>query len=187
MPRFTLGSAAIPISNLPPGSYLVHATNCLGTWGACIAAHLAAVFPAACAVYTAFCNDAKTTAGSRWPPRSLAGQCLIIPPQAADIAAGAPRVHVVCLFTSYGYGRANTATGKAGMDNMGAILAQTRDSLASFRHQLDDAGGQAGEITVYSPLFNSGAFRVPWERTAGLIEEAFEGWVGEWVVLTPPA
>ncbi len=49
-------------------------------------------------------------------------------------------------------------------------------------------GGEdaAASPVVYSPMFNSGAFRVPWEQTEALIRDEFRGWPGRWVVLAPP-
>ncbi|KAF5020168.1 hypothetical protein F66182_7808 [Fusarium sp. NRRL 66182] len=188
-PKFALENTSLnSIRSLPPDIYLVHATNCIAEWGAGIAAELATVFPEAYKEYKRFCRAAKTDASARWPPQSLAGRCHIIPPQPADVVAGAPRIHIVCLFTSYGYGRPNTRTGKPGKDNAGKILAQTRTALKEFRTQLETETGQAleGKNTVYSPMFNSGAFRVPWESTLRLTEEEFEGWDGRWLVMAPP-
>lgn len=189
---FQLESATVPLRQLPADTYLVHATNCIAQWGAGIAAELATIFPAACQHYKQFCNAAKPDPSARWPPRSLSGKCLIIPPQEADIKAGAPRVYIVCLFTSYGFGRANSATGKPGRDTVGKILAQTQTSLKAFRDQLAAQSTtanntQTSESVIYSPLFNSGAFGVPWEKTSALIKTEFDGWTGRWVVLTPPS
>ncbi|KAF7549465.1 hypothetical protein G7Z17_g6354 [Cylindrodendrum hubeiense] len=183
------------IRSLPPDTYLIHATNCIAEWGAGIAAELALVFPAACREYKNFCNSAKTNASARWPPQTLAGRCFIIPPQQADVAAGAPRIHIVCVFTSYGYGRPNGSTGKPGKDSTGKILVQTMSALKELRAQLEakteagkSEGDKAGsEIVLYSPMFNSGAFRVPWEKTTALIGKTFAGWDGRWLVMEPPS
>lgn len=186
---FKSATERVALRALPPDSYLVHATNCLATWGSGIAAELAIIFPEACKVYKQFCNAAKENASERWPPRSLAGQCLVIAPQAGDIASGAPRVHIVCLFTSYGYGAPNRRTGKPGKDTTERILAQTRTSLRELRQQLDEAETETtgGETAVYSPMFNSGAFRVPWGRTMEVIEEEFADASVKWTVVMPPA
>ena len=197
-PSFTLSSQKLPIRDLPTGSFLVHATNCIASWGAGIAAELAAIFPAACEVYKDFCNAAKATPSARWPPRSLTGKCLIIPPQDSDIAAGAPKVSIVCLFTSYGYGRSNPAKGKPGKDTTATILRQTNTALAEFRRQLDEMrienkdqnqgnDGSEEPMVIYSNRFNSGAFKVPWEQTEVLIQDKFAGWHGSWIVLEPPS
>lgn len=186
-PIFTLEATALnAIRSLPSDIYLVHATNCIAEWGAGIAAELATVFPAACAEYKKFC---RADTSSRWPSPKLAGQCYIIPPQPSDVSNGAPKIHIVCLFTSYGYGRANARTGKPGKDAAGKILAQTRKALREMRAQLDaEAENTAkGYATIYSPMFNSGAFRVPWEKTSRVIEEEFNGYEGRWLVMAPPS
>lgn len=233
-PPFALESAAMPLRDLPAGSYLVHATNCIATWGAGIAAEMADIFPAACREYQRFCleevgggNSNNRNGGGgdsrghpsnsrdaalsqhhrrRWPSQSpIAGRCLVIPPQDADVRAGAPRVHIVCLFTSNGFGRADPARGKPGRDAPGRILEQTARSLKEFRAALAEeeeassapvaqtgegtgSGGEdaAASPVVYSPMFNSGAFRVPWEQTEALIRDEFRGWPGRWAVLAPP-
>lgn len=191
---FTVKTARLTLRELPPGSYLVHATNCLATWGSGIAAELAGIFPHACKVYEAFCHAAKPSAHDRWPPRSLAGQCLVIAPQEGDVAKGAPRVHIVCLFTSYGFGAPNQRTGKPGRDTAERILQQTRASLQALRRSLDQAAAEKKEeeggeraLAIYSPMFNSGAFRVPWPKTLEAIEEEFAGADASWTVILQPA
>ncbi|UNI19241.1 ADP-ribose 1''-phosphate phosphatase [Purpureocillium takamizusanense] len=219
-PPFALESASIPLRDLPADSYLVHATNCIATWGAGIAAEMADIFPAACREYQRFCveevlHGPETSSQQqqqqhrrrRWPTSQspIAGRCLVIPPQDDDVRAGAPRVHIVCLFTSNGFGRADPARGKPGRDAPGRILEQTARSLKEFRTALERAAssssavpaaqtdepagsgsGDAASPVVYSPMFNSGAFRVPWEQTQALIRGEFRGWRGRWVVLAPP-
>lgn len=195
MPRpakFALSHARLALADLPNGAVVVHATNGLGTWGSGVAAALAACFPAAQRVYADFCNAAKARPDDRWPARdAVAGRCLLIPPQPADADAGSPAVTIACLFTSLGYGRPNPKTGKPGRDGLGVILDQTAQALAELRLQLDAAAARGGDVaaspTVYSPRFNSGAFKVPWERTASLIVDMFDGWDGSWVVFDPPS
>lgn len=188
-PIFALEATSLnAIRSLPSDIYLVHATNCIAEWGAGIAAELATVFPGACREYKKFCRSAKTDASSRWPPPTLAGRSYIIPPQASDIAGGAPNIHIVCLFTSYGYGRANPRSGKPGKDNARKILVQTRAALKEMREQLETEACQTSEgvTTIYSPMFNSGAFQVPWGETNRLIEDEFSGFEGRWLVMAPP-
>ncbi|TPX06823.1 uncharacterized protein E0L32_002319 [Thyridium curvatum] len=182
-----LQSTNLTLRTLPANSYLVHATNCLGVWGFGIAAELGRMYPAARKEYEEFCRAAAENASQRWPPRdALIGRCLVIPPQESDVAKGSPRVSIVCLFTSHGYGRASKVSGKPGRDSPSAILAATRRALVGFREQLDAERGRAEGCLVYSPFFNAGAFKVPWEKTARVIEEEFKGWGGKWLVLTPP-
>lgn len=189
--NFAMSEVGVALSELPPRSFLVHATNCLATWGAGIAAQLATIFPAACERYRDFCNEAKPDPSARWPPRSLVGKCLIIPPQESDVQAGAPRVYIVCLFTSYGYGRPSKSTGKPGLDTASKVLEQTTMALTDFRRQLEDKRieGSSDEIVIYSPRFNSGAFKIPWDRTKSIIEDTFvdSGLRCRWDVMIPPA
>lgn len=64
---------------------------------------------------------------------------------------------------------------------------QTRSALRDFRAQLEQMGEERQkEIVIWSPKFNSGAFKVPWEETESLIEEVFAGWAGKWYVMQPP-
>ena len=180
---FTIADAAVSIRDLPPGAFLVHSTNCLGIWGAGFAAQMSYTFPAACERYRQFCYAAREEASDRWPPASLVGKCLVIPPQEADVVGmGAPAVSVVCLFTSYGYGRPNKAIGKPGLDRQSKILDQTVVALGDFRRQLEEARGrgEVRDVVIYSPQINSGAFRVPWDRTKGAVQNAFYGFEGVW-------
>lgn len=207
-PCFVLDRKAVLLRNLPSNTFLIHATNCLGEWGAGIALELRGIFPGAYRQCRAHCdsfrNQRAAGQASLYPPREgLAGTCHIISPQESDVAAGAPRVFIVCVFTSYGFGRANPAKGKPGLDRPARVLDQTASSLHDFREQLaqlapppheseirrtsDAEWSEGGRgIAVYSPMFNSGAFKVPWEKTQHLIEQQFAGWQGQWTVLEPP-
>ncbi|OIW28769.1 ADP-ribose 1''-phosphate phosphatase [Coniochaeta ligniaria NRRL 30616] len=185
---FTLAEVATTIRQIPAGSFLVHSTNCLSIWGAGFAAEMSYMFPAAYERYRQFCNESRADPSDRWPPPSLVGKCLIIPPQDADIAMGAPSVRVVCLFTSYGYGRPNKTIGKPGMDRQSKILDQTVVALGEFRRQLAEmrANGEVKDVVIYSPHINSGAFRVPWDRTKGAVQSAFYGFDSTWNFMMPP-
>jgi ADP-ribose 1''-phosphate phosphatase len=185
---FTIAEVAIKIKDLPPGSFLVHATNCLAIWGSGFAAEMSYMFPAAYEQYRIFCNAAKADPSHLWAPQSLAGKCFIIPPQERDIQMGAPSVHVVCLFTSHGYGRPNKANGKPGVDRMSKILEQTNVALADFRRQLEETRGrgEVQDIVIYSPRFNSGAFRVPWDQTQVAVHDMFRDFACTWNFMAPP-
>ncbi|KAL8287841.1 hypothetical protein RB597_000070 [Gaeumannomyces tritici] len=186
--RFALSHAHLAIADIPAGAVVVHAANGLGAWGSGVAAALRASFPAAYRVYADFCAAAKVHPDDRWPARdAVAGRCLLIPPQPGDVRRGGPAVTIACVFTSFGYGRPDAGTGKPGRDPAGVILDQTSQALADLRLQLDEAAGTGEPVAVYSPRFNSGAFKVPWERTASLIVDRFDGWDGSWVVFDPPS
>lgn len=109
-----------------------------------------------------------------------------------DVKVG---VWIACLFTSYGYGR--TTKKKAGKDSKGKILGYTERALVDLRRQLEGFGGRRGtsegegeegvplRMSVVSPMFNAGAFGVPWRETEEKIEKVFRGWGGEWLLLAP--
>ncbi|RYP80726.1 hypothetical protein DL769_002323 [Monosporascus sp. CRB-8-3] len=168
--------------------------NFPGVWGAGIAQEIRDIFPAAYGKYKGFCDDFEREPGSAHASGRLAGQCLIIPPQQEDADSGSPAISIVCLFTSYGYGR-KTAT-KPGRYPKRLVREQTTRALEQFRSQLDRGfginearvggapGGAEGEgVRIYSPKFNSALFKVPWEDTVTHIQETFRGWKGRWVVL----
>lgn len=165
-------------------TFLAHGCNCLGNWGAGIALELRELFPNAFEVDKRSCQETQSRA-------SLPGTSLLIPYEStwpltcADPAA--PKVSIACLRTSLGYGRPNQKTNNPGLDNKGLVIAQTRSALCDFRARLEEMGEERQkEIVVWSPKFNSGAFKVPWEETEGLIEEVFAGWAGKWCVMQPP-
>ncbi|KAM0555874.1 hypothetical protein ACHAPJ_006276 [Fusarium lateritium] len=212
---FKLKSVSLKLRFLPPDIYLVHATNCVGEW-AVGATELRYCFKDAWEIYKEHCRAARTDPDDPWSSQSLVGTCFIIPPQDSYAAAGMPRVHIVCLFTSYGYGSfKNLRTGRPAKDDPSKILAQTRVALGEMRTQLEAQKNKpSGEpetsqpesepetsqpesepetsqpadntITIYSPKINSGASHVSWKLTSSLIEEVFEGWDGHWFILSTP-
>ena len=164
---------------------LVHAVNCQGVWGMGIAYQLKKRLPQAFAVYETKCKAAGA---------HLVGTCFLIPPQPADYEVAdkpkvvfSTRLWVACLFTSKGYGKKNNAKKNPGKDTPEVILAQTKLALEDFRLQLESYGPsnfnaeetwktddeKPGKLLAVK--FNSGAFGVPWERTAALIDEMFSG------------
>ncbi|TLS22687.1 uncharacterized protein PpBr36_06761 [Pyricularia pennisetigena] len=200
--KFTLETCTTALTPATPkGAIILHAVSGSGVWGKGIASEIGAILPAANIEYTAFCDKNKSSSDEAYPARDgVTGRALLIPPQAQDAGQGAPEVYVACLFTSYGSGVADADRGKPPLDVRDVILAQTRQALRDLRLQLDDlagGGGGGGKRSVgssvgtaglatppviYSPRFNSGAFHVPWEQTAALVEEAFAGWNGKWYV-----
>ncbi|KAI6360382.1 hypothetical protein MCOR25_006751 [Pyricularia grisea] len=200
--QFALETCPIALTpDTPKGAIILHAVSGSGVWGKGIASEIGAVLPAANIEYTAFCDKNKFSSDEAYPARDgVTGRALLIPPQAQDAGQGAPEVFVACLFTSYGSGFADAEKGKPPLDMQDVILAQTRQALRDLRLQLDDLVGRGGgggnksvgssvktaglatPPVIYSPKFNSGAFHVPWEKTAALVEEAFAGWDGKWYV-----
>lgn len=196
------------ISNLPDNSILVHATNCVGTWGAGFAKAVKQQYPIADEVYVRHCDSFQGT-GARKAGAGLLGTCLLVPPQSEG--QGTPAVWIACLFTSYAYGKRK--------DRPEKIVAQTKTALEDLRVQLDgikegrynvetisrgtrgaglrvlrllgDATGHSTstlplappDMCIYSPKFNAGNFRVPWEDTMRSVEEVFGTWDGKWYLL----
>lgn len=74
------------------------------------------------------------------------------------------------LFTSKGYGK-NT-------DSEKQILNNTKNCIENLL-----SGGFPEEIEIHSPKINAGLFRVPWSKTAKIIEEQLEKYPKiKWVV-----
>lgn len=120
------------LETLPDNTILVHATNCLGEWGAGVAKAIAEIWPVANDVYAAHCKDAAKG--------QLEGTCLLIPPQQEDSNSSntskkTSKIWIACLFTSYGYGRPTKK--KAGKDSKAKIVEYTAQALQNFRTQLD--------------------------------------------------
>lgn len=201
---FRMDERQIELRDLPAGAYLVHATNCLGVWGAGVAAAIRDVFPGAYARYLEHCSSFTPRAeDGGYASRDLAGRCLVIPPQPGDVAG----VSVVCLFTSYGYGVKSASS--PGRDRRPFIKEQTGRALREFREQITGAsaggrghnedGSEGGEgdagndeqeqeqetLQIFSPRFNSGFFRVAWGQTVK-VETVFEDCHAMWTVLMPP-
>ncbi|CAG9975205.1 unnamed protein product [Clonostachys byssicola] len=184
---FTLEQTTLnEIRSLPPDNYLIHATNCIAEWGAGIAAELPTFFPQACKEYKKISKAAKTDTSERWPPRSLVASSSYHSQKKWQQVRPAYTSFVFSL-GSYGYGRPNTTTGKPGKDSTEMILRQRGKALTDSRAHLGNETNNPDSTAIYSPMFNSGAFRVPWEKTKGLIEEEFEGWEGRWLVMAPPS
>ncbi|KAK6344088.1 ADP-ribose 1''-phosphate phosphatase [Orbilia brochopaga] len=155
------------------GSVLIHACNCLGSWGAGIALAFREKYPAAYNVYRAHC-------ATRGNPSTLLGTALLIPPQLADA-----REHwIACLFTSVGYGRRVDApdeilrSTKASLENMVAVIAGVENddmphggasTTAILGTGIHEDTPEIGEL--HACKINSGRFGVDWERTKRVIEE----------------
>ncbi|KAI3399958.1 hypothetical protein diail_5114 [Diaporthe ilicicola] len=166
-------------------TFLAHACNCLGVWGAGIALELKELLPNAFEADRRSCRESPGRA-------SLPGTCLLIPHEPPTALApanpAAPKISIACLRTSLGFGRPQHRLNNPGLDNKDLVVEQTRSALRDFRAQLEQMGQeQQKEIMVWSPKFNSGAFKVPWERTERLIEEVFAGWAGKWCVMQSPS
>lgn len=152
----------------PNNAVLIHACNCVGSWGAGIAKTFKAKYPTAYKAHNEYC---KATAVEK-----LIGTCQLIPPQQEDyqratsdsrppsqkrrmensaarnIAAkeqkDSNKQWIACLFTSRGYGKATET--RPGMDKPDVIVENTRKSLQDLRGQLlllNNEHEQGGETT----------------------------------------
>jgi len=219
--KFEIQETHRTISSLPDNSILVHATNCVGTWGAGFAKAVKAQYPVADKVYVRHCDSFQGTTATKAAPAGagLLGTCLLIPPQ--NEGQGTPAIWTACLFTSYSYGKRK--------DRPEKIIAQTKSALGDLRVQLDGIKGgkwlceaktkdqdiHAGsnlrplkhlndekssdatanepgisslplappDTCIYSPKFNAGNFKVPWEDTMRSVEDIFSTWDGQWYLL----
>ncbi|KAI9799842.1 MAG: ADP-ribose 1''-phosphate phosphatase [Piccolia ochrophora] len=158
-----------------PGSILIHACNCRGSWGAGIAAAFKARYPQAFRVYKEHCDHNRN-------PRDLVGSCLLIPPQYGDHDKDPENVHwIACLFTSDQYGRRR--------DGPEAILDATEKSIEDLLSQLkrvrdgDSQGKDKATDEEFGMLvscrINSQRFGVPWKRTEDVMESVLSKWNNE--------
>lgn len=146
-PNITISERKGNLFDAPPNTLLLHACNCVGSWGAGIALAFKKHYPDHFAIYKAHC-DAKT-------PNSILSTCLLIPPQSTG-----PKHWIGCLFTSKKYGR-----GKDGKDD---IMDSTDSALQDMLEQLGDMEEKPERIWMCK--INSGSFKVPWSQTKALIE-----------------
>ncbi|KUL86413.1 hypothetical protein ZTR_08153 [Talaromyces verruculosus] len=185
----------------PDGAVLIHACNCLGSWGGGIAKVFQNKYPAAYKIYNAHCrtllkqkrphtlvhsqtNDSKTV-------NLPLGTALIIPPQPQDYSSSSStrgkdkKKHwIVCLFTSRAYGR--------GVSKPDVILENSVHAIRDMRKQLEELfesneDSQKWDGKVYSCRFNSGLFGVEWKASKAVLEKELDGMVGvEEVVVVRP-
>ncbi|KAG9695309.1 hypothetical protein KCU95_g6014, partial [Aureobasidium melanogenum] len=146
-PNITISERKGNLFEAPDNTLLLHACNCVGSWGAGIALAFKKHYPDHFAIYKAHC-DAKT-------PNSILSTCLLIPPQPTG-----PKHWIGCLFTSKKYGR-----GKDGKDD---IMDSTDSALQDMLEQLGDMKEKPERIWMCK--INSGSFKVPWSQTKALIE-----------------
>ncbi|KAH0253955.1 hypothetical protein KCU91_g18239, partial [Aureobasidium melanogenum] len=131
----------------PNNTLLLHACNCVGSWGAGIALAFKKRYPDHFATYEAHCKS-KT-------PNSLLSTCLLIPPQPTG-----PQHWIGCLFTSRKYGR--------GKDSKDDIMDSTDSALQDMLEQLGDMENKP--LQIWMCKINSGSFKVPWSQTKALVE-----------------
>lgn len=131
----------------PKGELLVHACNAQGRWGSGIANTFACLYPMAYTKCKMFCH--KNGKG-----RSIVGRGMIFTDEVEN------SIPVGCIFTSLHYGKRT--------DPPEMILEATRKSLKELIDKVSD------KITIHSPKFNAGLFRVPWEDTKQILQQQIE-------------
>lgn len=142
----------------PEGSVLVHACNGQGVWGSGIAKEFKARFPSAYRAYQEFCHEL-----------GLVGTAQLVSTAGPDGSI----YWIGNLINSSGYG--------SRLDDQEEILVNTVLSLNNLCANLDNK-----EIrTVYSNKFNSGLFKVPWERTEAIIKVFANRYDLTWIVCDP--
>jgi ADP-ribose 1''-phosphate phosphatase len=107
----------------PANTILLHACNCIGSWGGGIALAFKQKFPSAFETYREHCRAHSDD------PRSLIGTCLII-------RGASEKYDIGCLFTSVGYGKH--------VDPPPMILNATRKAVQDLMQQ--NSGKNAKEI-----------------------------------------
>ena len=135
------------IFDAPDGTVIIHACNCVGSWGAGIAAAFKKNYPNAFKGYQAHCKKSD--------PEELIKTALLIPPK-----DGAPKHWVGCLFTSKVYGKKK--------DTPQQILDATTPAMADLIKQMSHHAEMIKEIRICQ--INSGLFAVPWEHSKAVIE-----------------
>ena len=132
----------------PDEAVLIHACNCIGLWGAGIAAAFKTRYPEAFIKYREHCTSNDVA--------DLNGSALLIPPLEED----GPKHFVGCLFTSKRPGK--------GRDSPEEILQNTETAMIDLMQQIA-LKPEISEIRMCH--INSGLFNVPWENTKSLIEK----------------
>ncbi|KIW03329.1 uncharacterized protein PV09_05541 [Verruconis gallopava] len=144
---FSITEIAGDIFDAPDGTVLIHACNCLGSWGAGIAAAFKERYPNAYKRYNEHCRSRE--------PDNLVNTALLIPPQESK-----SKHWVGCLFTSRKYGR--------NKDSPQQILDATGPSFRDLVEQMSEAGDEVTQIRMCQ--INSGLFSVPWEHSRAIIQ-----------------
>lgn len=140
---------AMSLFDAPEGAGIMHACNAQGVWRSGIAAEFATRYPDAYAEYRKRC-----AVGARMD-LPLTGKCFAI--------SDDPHT-VICLITSQNYG--------IKVDPPEQILVQTTLALEKLFDVYPPIEGYRARppADLWCCKFNSGLFRVPWERTEAILE-----------------
>lgn len=137
----------------PSDSFIVHACNTKGQWGSGIAKFMKDKYPKNNQAYRDHCfsNSDERLIGSAFIPQ-------------VGSAAWKER-RVISLFTSVAYGIFKDPPHK--------IIQNTKDALVDLFLFLSEEYKQP-EINVYSNMFNSGLFNVPWSDTENVLKHELD-------------
>jgi ADP-ribose 1''-phosphate phosphatase len=133
----------------PENTILLHACNCIGSWGGGIATVFKKMYPQAFLSYKAHCDSHTID--------ELIGTAYLIPP--SETKPGTQKHWIGCLFTSRKYGRAK--------DKKEDILKNTAHAMSHLMQLLE----QHGQLNnhVYMCRINGGLFKVPWKETRDVL------------------
>ncbi|KAJ9669507.1 ADP-ribose 1''-phosphate phosphatase [Coniosporium apollinis] len=152
--KLTITEEVGDIFDAPDNAVIIHACNCLGHWGAGIAAAFRERYPKALKFHEAHCNKFSNK-------RDLLGTAQLIFPAESDSTR---RRHFVgCLFTSCFYGRKK--------DSPAVILENTGPAMVDLLRQIAEAKKSAKISEVRMCQINSGMFKVPWAKTKAVLED----------------
>ncbi|KAE8144424.1 hypothetical protein BDV25DRAFT_171552 [Aspergillus avenaceus] len=172
------------IFDAPDGAALIHACNCVGSWGKGVARSFKKKYPAAYAIYRAHCQKLQRapehqTVSDTSPETDAQGSttrtiqlpegtALIIPPHVGDYNRNEKKHWIICLFTSRHYGKRATSA-----EN---IIHNTELAVADMVKQLDELRTEESQTMAISELwscrFNSGLFAVNWEHSRRVLEKS---------------
>lgn len=140
----------------PKGSLLIHSCNCQGVWGSGIAKEFKTRFPKSYMNYNEYCRIMPINVGP------IEGNAMLCDPE-NDYQVG-------CLMTSNNYG--------SKVDSEEKILNNTYSSIL----ELLEFNSFNNKYPIYSNKFNSGLFKVPWEKTEAILLELLKDKDYDWIV-----
>lgn len=139
----------------PLGSILVHAVNAQGVWGSGIAAQFKKRYPKAFEHYKKQCKHDGMETESDFTIEN--------------------NQMIVSLFTSENYGLK--------VDSPEEILINTTIALNTFTGTLKC--NEWEDVPIYSNMFNSGLFKVPWKDTEKILKVFVNKYNLDWTVCDP--
>lgn len=148
----------ISLFDTPEDSVLVHACNGKGAWGSGIAKEFKKRFPEAYKQYSNYCKEFGFV--------GMAQLITATDPEGSSYWIGN-------LINSAGYGSI--------LDTEDEIMVNTVLAINNLCFQLESKGLN----TIYSNKFNSGLFKVPWEKTEAIIKVFVNRYNLTWIVCDP--